>query len=128
MLECRRPTQELVQIQPPVNAPLRRGVRGSTPACPWPSRLNEYADHKSSDACPAQPLRGPRGLKGPRGPAAGGIQNGLNKLFGGLGEVLPRLPGSGVPTAGAYCHARQKLKAEVFTHLNQVVCEEFYKL
>lgn len=50
------------------------------------------------------------------------LQNALNKVFTALGEVFS------VPTASAYSQARQKLKPEVFLHLNQVVCQDFYQL
>ena len=50
------------------------------------------------------------------------IQNALNKFFGALGQVFS------VPTPSAYSHARKKLKPEVFIHLNEVVCEDFYQL
>jgi hypothetical protein len=49
------------------------------------------------------------------------IQNGLNKVFGGLGAVEE------VVSAGAYCHARQKVKPELFAHLNTIVCGDYYK-
>ena len=51
-----------------------------------------------------------------------GLQNGLNKVFTELEEVFS------VPTASAYCQAREKLKAEIFLHLNQLICEDFYRL
>ena len=50
------------------------------------------------------------------------LQNALNKCFGALGKVFA------VPTDSAYCHARQKLQPELFVHLNQVVCQDFYRL
>lgn len=50
------------------------------------------------------------------------LQNALNKVFTALGEVLS------VPTASAYSQARQKLKPEVFAHLNEIVCRDFYQL
>ena len=50
------------------------------------------------------------------------IQNALNKFFGALGKVFA------VPTPSAYSHARQKLKPEIFIHLNEIVCEDFYQL
>ena len=50
------------------------------------------------------------------------LQNALNKFFGALGKVFA------VPTPSAFSHARQKLKPEVFIHLNEVVCEDFYQL
>ena len=49
------------------------------------------------------------------------IQNGLNKVFGELGAVEE------VVSAGAYSHARQKVKAELFAHLNAIVCGDYYK-
>ncbi|MBV9763209.1 MAG: IS4 family transposase [Acidobacteriaceae bacterium] len=50
------------------------------------------------------------------------LQNALNKLFTSLGQVF------GVPTASAYCQARQKLKPELFQYLNESVCDDFYVL
>jgi hypothetical protein len=46
-------------------------------------------------------------------------QNAVNKFFRELG-----LPERSV-TGGAYCQARQKLKPELFVHLNQCVVEDF---
>jgi DDE family transposase len=51
-----------------------------------------------------------------------GLQNALNKVFTDLDEVFR------VPTASAYCQARQKLKPELFVHLNETVCADFYDL
>lgn len=51
-----------------------------------------------------------------------GLQNALNKVFTDLDEVFA------VPTASAYCQARQKLKPEMFVHLNERVCADFYDL
>jgi hypothetical protein len=50
------------------------------------------------------------------------LQNALNKVFKAFGRVFE------VPTASAYCQARQKIKAEVFVHLNESVVEDFYRL
>jgi Transposase DDE domain len=50
------------------------------------------------------------------------LQNALNKLFSALADLFR------VPTASAYCQARQKLKPELFAHLNEVVCQDFYQL
>lgn len=50
------------------------------------------------------------------------LQNALNKVFSSLGEVFS------VPTASAYSQARQKLKPEIFAHLNDLVCRDFYHL
>ena len=50
------------------------------------------------------------------------FQNALNKLFSARGKVRQ------VPTASALCQARQKLRPELFLHLNQVVVESFYQL
>lgn len=50
------------------------------------------------------------------------FQNTLNKLFSARGKVRQ------VPTASALCQARQKLRPELFLHLNQVVMESFYQL
>lgn len=49
------------------------------------------------------------------------LQTTLNQCFSALGWVLA------VPTASAYSQARQKLKPEVYRHLNEVVCEDFYR-
>ena len=51
-----------------------------------------------------------------------GLQNALNKVFTDLDEVFT------VPTASAYSQARQKLKPELFVHLNETVCTDFYDL
>jgi len=48
--------------------------------------------------------------------------NALNKVFRELDQL------EAVPTASAYCQARQKLKPELFTRLNQMVVEDFYRL
>ncbi len=50
------------------------------------------------------------------------LQNALNKLFKALGEVFR------VPSASAYCQAKQKVKPEVFVHLSEVLCADFYTL
>jgi hypothetical protein len=50
------------------------------------------------------------------------LQNTLNKFFSALGEVFQ------VPTASAYCQARQKVQPELFRHLNEVVGQDFYEL
>ena len=50
------------------------------------------------------------------------LQNALNKLFGALADLFH------VPTVSAYCQARHKLKPELFAHLNEVVCQDFYQL
>src|SRR5262245_57688889 len=49
------------------------------------------------------------------------LQNALNKVFKALERVF-RVPG-----ASAYSHARQKLKPEIFTLLNRIVCQNFYQ-
>ena len=49
------------------------------------------------------------------------LQNGLNRVFESLRQLRC------VPTASAYCQARQKLKPEIFTELIQLVCEEYYQ-
>lgn len=49
-------------------------------------------------------------------------QNALNKVFRELDQI------ESVPTASAYCQARQKLKPELFARLNQLVVENFYRL
>lgn len=51
-----------------------------------------------------------------------GLQNALNKTFKEMGKVEQ------VPTASAYSQARRKVKAEVFVHLNEVVCTDYYRL
>lgn len=50
------------------------------------------------------------------------LQNALNKVFTALGKVFA------VPSNSAYSQARQKLKPELFIHLNQVTCQDFYRL
>jgi len=50
------------------------------------------------------------------------LQNALNKFFKALGKVFQ------VPTGSAYCQSRQKVKAEVFIHLNASVRDDFYRL
>ena len=50
------------------------------------------------------------------------LQNALNKFFKSLGQVFK------VPSASAYCQSRQKVKAEVFIHLNNSVRDDFYRL
>ena len=50
------------------------------------------------------------------------LQNALNKVFAALADLFH------VPTASAYCQARQKLKPELFAHLNEQVCNDFYQL
>lgn len=49
-------------------------------------------------------------------------QNALNKVFREL-DALDELP-----TASAYCQARQKLDPALFVHLNQQTVEDFYTL
>lgn len=48
------------------------------------------------------------------------LQNALNKVFTQLGELYK------VPTASAYSQAREKLRADVFVHLNEIICRQFY--
>jgi hypothetical protein len=50
------------------------------------------------------------------------LQNALNKFFSRIGAVFS------TPTASAYCQAKQKIKAEVFVHLNEVLIDDFYQL
>jgi hypothetical protein len=50
------------------------------------------------------------------------LQNALNKVFQTLGELFQ------VPTASALSQARQKLDADLFVHLNEMVCRDFYQL
>lgn len=49
-------------------------------------------------------------------------QNALNKLFRELDQL------EDTPTASAYSQARQKLKPEIFDHLNSLVVKDFYRL
>lgn len=49
------------------------------------------------------------------------LQNALNKVFQALDQVFS------VPKASAYCHARQKLKPEIFIILNRTICHHFYQ-
>jgi hypothetical protein len=48
------------------------------------------------------------------------LQSAVNKFFSALGDVWR------VVTASAYSQARQKVPPEVFVHLNEVACEEYY--
>jgi Transposase DDE domain len=50
------------------------------------------------------------------------LQNALNKVFKALDKLLR------VPQASAYCHARRKLKPEIFALLNRGICQNFYRL
>jgi hypothetical protein len=50
------------------------------------------------------------------------LQNALNKFFKSLGRIFQ------VPSSSAYCQARQKIKGEVFIHLNASVRDDFYQL
>lgn len=50
------------------------------------------------------------------------MQNALNKFFTHLGSP------SSVPTASAYCQARQKLQPELFSYLNELVTQSWYEL
>lgn len=50
------------------------------------------------------------------------LQNALNKFFSSLGELFR------VPTASAYCQAKKKVEPEIFVHLSEVLCEDFYRL
>jgi Transposase DDE domain len=50
------------------------------------------------------------------------LQNNLNQFYTAMGEV------TAVPTASAYCQARQKLKPELFLYLNRLVASGFYQL
>ena len=50
------------------------------------------------------------------------LQNALNKVFLALADLFR------LPTASAYCQARQKLKPELFAYLNEQVCRDFYHL
>ena len=50
------------------------------------------------------------------------LQNALNKVFGALGKL--RL----VPTASAYCQARQKLDPALFQELTRITAQDFYRL
>lgn len=50
------------------------------------------------------------------------LQNALNKVFGALGKL--RL----VPTASAYCQARQKVDPALFQELTAITAQDFYRL
>jgi hypothetical protein len=50
------------------------------------------------------------------------LQNNLNDFYKKIGAVQD------VPTAAAYCQARQKVKPEIFEYLNQQLLESFYHL
>jgi hypothetical protein len=49
------------------------------------------------------------------------LQNALDKVFGALGRL--RL----VPTASAYCQARQKIDPALFQELTASTAEDFYR-
>jgi hypothetical protein len=49
------------------------------------------------------------------------MQNALNKFSKEIDEV------TSVPTASAYCQARDKIKPEIYIGMNEVVLEDFYK-
>jgi hypothetical protein len=48
------------------------------------------------------------------------LQTALNKVFTALSQVFQ------VPSASAFCHARQKLKPAVFTLFSRSVAQSFY--
>lgn len=50
------------------------------------------------------------------------LQNALNKFFSVIGELFQ------VPSASAYCQAKQKVKPEVFEHLSEKLVADFYQL
>jgi len=50
------------------------------------------------------------------------FQNALTKFFKEMGKVRD------LPTASAYCQARQKLKPELFKNLNDISIESFYSV
>lgn len=50
------------------------------------------------------------------------LQNALNKVFQALGQLFH------VPTASALSQAREKLDANLFIYLNELVCRDFYQL
>lgn len=50
------------------------------------------------------------------------LQNALNKVFHSLGQLFQ------VPTASALSQAREKLDANLFLYLNDLVCRDFYHL
>jgi Transposase DDE domain len=50
------------------------------------------------------------------------LQNVISKVFKAMGDLFS------APTNSAYCRARQKIKPEVFSHLNQGLTENFYRL
>jgi hypothetical protein len=50
------------------------------------------------------------------------LQNAVNKFFSRLGTVFSTVSDS------AYCQAKQKIKAEVFIHLNEFLTADFYQL
>jgi hypothetical protein len=50
------------------------------------------------------------------------LQNSLNKFFSRIGNLFT------VPSASALCQARQKLRPELFAHLTEFVCRDFYRL
>lgn len=50
------------------------------------------------------------------------MQSSINKFFQALGAILH------LPTASAFCQARQKLKPELFIHLNEEAAKDYYRL
>jgi hypothetical protein len=48
------------------------------------------------------------------------LQNALNKLFSAICRVF------GVPSASAFCQARQKIEPALFQYLNEIICQDFY--
>jgi hypothetical protein len=50
------------------------------------------------------------------------LQNTVNKVFEAIGLYAH------VPTASAYVQARQKVKPEVFVYLNQIACDDYYRV
>ena len=50
------------------------------------------------------------------------LQNALNKVFGALGKLRR------VPTASAYCQARQQLDPQLFQALTTSTAQDFYRL
>ena len=50
------------------------------------------------------------------------LQNAVNKFFSAVGELFC------VPTASAYCQAKQKVAPQMFVHLSEVLCADFYAL
>jgi hypothetical protein len=50
------------------------------------------------------------------------MQNSINKFFDKIGKL------DNIPTASAYCQARDKIKPEIFKEMSNKAVEDFYNL